>query len=362
MCLETNECYKFEIKDDYDGMCSYGGGCGNYTISLGDEILREGNGKFPSGQQSDIVDNICVGDDDTPTPVPTVTPRTPPPTKQTALPTSLPSFSPVASTSSVVSGISASMGIDTEHQFDNIIQSETEMIVGDGPSRHRRFATRSRFLEIGCEYIVNTKSGQVLATSSDCTDHFSGTELSGVTFCYVFTIILSDVLANADTCNTNRAAESVVRALTDGWYENTIGPVNDVAIVQLAPTLSPTLSSSLSPTVSPRIPPTVSPTARPTFFPTRKESEEDEDEREQFFATKKKMKSSKNNNIFSLSPTVSPRVPPAVSPTARPTFFPTKKSAKKMTTKKKSAKKTKENSFLPPKKKMKSSKNNNIFQ
>ena len=354
MCLETNECYKFEIKDDYDGMCSYGGACGNYTISLGDEILREGNGKFPSGQQSDIVDNICVGDDDTPTPVPTVTPRTPPPTKQTALPTSLPSFSPVASTSSVVSGISASMGIDTEHQFDNIIQSETEMIVGDGPSRHRRFATRSRFLEIGCEYIVNTKSGQVLATSSDCTDHFSGTELSGVTFCYVFTIILSDVLANADTCNTNRAAESVVRALTDGWYENTIGPVNDVAIVQLAPTLSPT--------VSPRVPPTVSPTARPTFFPTRKESEEDEDEREQFFATKKKMKSSKNNNIFSLSPTVSPRVPPAVSPTARPTFFPTKKSAKKMTTKKKSAKKTKENSFLPPKKKMKSSKNNNIFQ
>ena len=160
----------------------------------------------------------------------------PPSDSPSQTPSSNPSGSPVASTSIIVSGISAPRGIDTEQQFDAAVQSETESLLEEGSSRHRRIEARSRLLPSGCEYVVATKSGQLLATSSDCTDHFSGTELSGITFCYKFTIILSDASANAETCSTNRAAELVVRALkhlTDGWYENKIGLVKNVAIVQL---------------------------------------------------------------------------------------------------------------------------------
>ena len=136
-----------------------------------------------------------------------------------------------------MSGISATKGIDTEQEFDAVVQSETEIFLEKGSSRHRRIEAQSRLLlPSSCEYVVATKSGQLLATSSDCTDHFLGTELSGVTFCYKFTIILSDASVNAEMCSTNRAAELVVQALkhlTDGWYENKIGLVKNVAIVQL---------------------------------------------------------------------------------------------------------------------------------
>ena len=60
-----------------------------------------------------------------------------------------------------------SLVCNTVQEFEDFLKSETVIILGE---------------QNGCEYTVETRSDQYLASSSICTDMFSAAELSGARF------------------------------------------------------------------------------------------------------------------------------------------------------------------------------------
>lgn len=98
VCLPSNQCFKWEIRDMYgDGMCS-SHGCGTYDIKLNDETIITGDPRFGSRKE----EGICTGDslaspDDThpPTANPTRAPTANPTRAPTANPTRAPTAAPI---------------------------------------------------------------------------------------------------------------------------------------------------------------------------------------------------------------------------------------------------------------------------
>lgn len=98
VCLPSNQCFKWEIRDAYgDGMCS-SKGCGTYDIKLNDETIITGDPRFGSRKEEQICtgDSFASPDTDAPTGAPTANPTIASTANPTAAPTANPSLNPTA--------------------------------------------------------------------------------------------------------------------------------------------------------------------------------------------------------------------------------------------------------------------------
>jgi len=98
LCLKSNECYEWTIKDENgDGLCT-NGKCGSYSFTLNGEEIVSGSGDFKKKKS----EKFCTGDgdnntpDSTPTKSPVRSPTKSPVSTPTKAPTTSPTKSPVS--------------------------------------------------------------------------------------------------------------------------------------------------------------------------------------------------------------------------------------------------------------------------
>jgi len=200
---------------------------------------------------------------DPPTEAPTVAPTTAEPTKApteaptTAAPTKAPrdaptvaptdsfTLSPIASTSSVVTGVAApgspnpeerklSEDILTVADFVQTLDAEIESLLGVPESS-------------SC--IVESSAIQYGASDSECTEAFTADQLVGASFCYSFQTTISPPTSGED-CEVNAAAQLVTTTLEEGGFTDAIGAAADI-VGQEAPTDAPTDAPTGAPTTEP---------------------------------------------------------------------------------------------------------------
>jgi len=214
---------------------------------------------------------------DPPTEAPTVAPTTAEPTKApteaptTAAPTKAPreaptvaptdsfTLSPIASTSSVVTGVAApgspnpeerklSEDILTVADFVQTLDAEMDSLLGVPESS-------------SC--IVESSAIQYGASDSECTEAFTADQLVGASFCYSFQTTISPPTSGED-CDVNAAAQLVTTTLEEGGFADAIGAAADI-VGQEAPTDAPTDAPTGAPTGAPTTEPTSgATTAEPT--------------------------------------------------------------------------------------------------
>ena len=185
---------------------------------------------FPSASPSTVLSDL-----------PSVQPSTPPTVAPTVAPMDAPidsfTLSPIAWTSSVVSGNAApgspvftrerrlSQDILTVAEFERTLKEETDIILGVSSG------------DSNC--VVETSAIQYDASDSVCTELFTAAQLVGVSFCYSFQITISAPTSGGG-CKVNAGAQLVTETLEKNGSANAIGPVEDTEIAQLATTNAPT--------------------------------------------------------------------------------------------------------------------------
>ena len=217
-------------------------------------------------------------------------------------------LSPIASTSSAVSGMAApgspvltrerklSEDILTVAEFERTLKEETDIILGVSSG------------DSNC--VVETSAIQYDASDSVCTEFFTAAQLVGVSFCYSFQITISAPTSGGG-CEVNTGAQLVTETLEENGSANAIGPVEDMEIAQLATTNAPTTG----PTFITDAPTTEGPTfiTPPSTSPKK-------------YSKKSSKKSSKNSS--KKVPIASPTAGPIALPTAGP-IAKQKKTSKK---------------------------------
>ena len=153
-------------------------------------------------------------------------------------------LSPIASTSSVVSGLAAPGPVPTRERR----LSEDILTVADFV---QTLDAAMKNLLLGVPFdasscIVESSAIQYAASDSVCTEAFD--QLAG-SFCYSFQTTISPP-TSGEHCEVNAAADIVTGVLAEGGFRfaEAIGFVADVEIIQLATTNSPTSAPTEAPT------------------------------------------------------------------------------------------------------------------
>jgi len=162
-----------------------------------------------------------------PTPAPFDAPIVPPTPEPTVAPSNAFTLSPVAETSSVITGLAAPIPSPARTEdISTVAEFELALFV------------RIAILLVDSSCIAESSAIQYAASNSVCTEAFTAAQLAGASFCYEFQTTISPPTSGED-CEVNVAAELVAVALNDGELADAIGPVADIA-VRFAPTDAPT--------------------------------------------------------------------------------------------------------------------------
>jgi len=154
-------------------------------------------------------------------------------TLTTCSPTTL---SPVAETSSVVSGFAApdffSGDISTVAEFEEALDAAMKLLF-DVPA--------------SSSCVVDTSAIQFAVSNSVCTDAFRADQLTG-SFCYFFETTISPPPGDQviPPCAVNEKAQEATKELQDNGFDDVIGPVATIEEV-LVPTNSPTQAPTEEP-------------------------------------------------------------------------------------------------------------------
>ena len=224
LCLDSNTCYKFTMKDSYgDGIT----GDGDFTLNVNGQVLSSNpNGGF-SSKETEFGDcSVAITPPTaTPTTAPTATPTTP---------------------SCGANELEVNISITTDSYPD-----ETSWVLTDSNGGEINSPT---FTSISTTY-----------EESLCVDAL---------ICHTFTIKDSygDGINTGGTFTLTVNGEQILADKTSGWYsmDAEFGQC-DIAVTSqptVSPTSSPTFSPTTSPTPEPTSSPTISPTPEPTSSPT----------------------------------------------------------------------------------------------